>query len=318
MGELEFSNGAKGKCFSAEEPDRLNGPQHYAAWCDEMGVWKYPKQTWDMLMMGLRMGAAKAIVTTTPKRQYPKSRELIKLIRSRPSTRLTVGSSGENRANLSDAWWNEIVAPYEGTELGRQEIGAEVLDDISGAMWHRGLLDQYRVTGAPHLTRIVVAVDPEAMATETSAETGIIVAGLGIDHHGYVLADRTIKGSPHAWGSQVVAAYHAHNADRVIYETNQGGDMVANTIHSVEQAIPLKGVHASRGKQARAEPISTLYEKGMVHHVGVFTELEDQLCNWTPNSGAASPDRLDALVWALSELMLTPHTVVTVGGRRIT
>lgn len=317
LGEFEFSNGARGKCFSAEEPDRLNGPQHYAAWCDELGVWKYPRQTWDMLMMGLRQGRAQCVITTTPKRQYPKSRELIKEIRSRPSTRVTVGTSGENRDNLSEAWWNEVVAPYEGTELGRQEIGAEVLDDVTGALWNRQLLDRTRVTQAPQLTRIVVAVDPEATATETSAETGIVVAGIGTDKHGYVLDDRTIKGSPHVWGSQAVAAYHSRKADRIIYEANQGGDMVAHTLQTVDRTVPLKAVHASRGKQARAEPIAALYEQGKVHHVGVFTALEDECCNWTPNSGQASPDRLDALVWALSELMLGAQTFVMVGGKRI-
>lgn len=309
---ITWPNGAQASLFSADEPDRLRGPQFHWAICDELAAWRYP-QAWDMLLLGLRLGVdPRCAVATTPR-----PTRIIKDLMSNQTTYITRGSTYENRDNLADAFFDQIVSQYEGTRLGRQEINAEVLEDVPGAMWNRDTLEKTRVTSAPQLTRIVVAVDPEATASETSAETGIIVAGLGVDHHGYILDDRTIKGSPHAWASQAVAAYHTRKADRIIYETNQGGDMVAHTLRSVDQAVPLKGVHASRGKQARAEPVAALYEQDKVHHVGVFADLEDQLCNWTANSGAASPDRLDALVWALTELMIGAQTTVTVGGKRI-
>jgi len=191
-----------------------------------------------------------------------------------------------------------------------QEIMAQDLEDSPGALWNRIMLDNLRVTQAPQLTRIVVAVDPEATATETSAETGIGAAGLGIDRHGYVLEDRTIRGSPLAWAKQAVALFHTLKADRIVYEANQGGDMVAHTLRSVDPNVPLKAVHASKNKQARAEPVVAFYEQGKAHHVGMFPELEDQQCNWAPNSGMPSPDRIDWVVWALTELMIGAQTWV--------
>jgi phage terminase large subunit-like protein len=259
-----------------------------------------------MLMLGLRLGTdPRCAIATTPRPTVV----IRDLVASR-TTHVTRGSTYDNRANLAPAFFEQIISRYEGTRLGRQEINAEILEDVPGALWNRQMLDDCRVTQAPQLTRIIVAVDPEATATETSAETGIIVAGLGIDKHGYILDDRTLKGSPHAWASQAVAAYHSRQCDRIVYEANQGHDMVAHTLHSVDPNVPLTGVNASRAKQARAEPIEAFYEQGRVHHVGAFVELEDQLCNWTPNSGQASPDRLDALVWALTDLMLGAQTWV--------
>ena len=302
---VTWPNGAQASLFSADEPDRLRGPQFHWAICDELAAWRYP-MAWDMLMLGLRLGDdPRCAVATTPRPS-----RIIKELSVKSTTAVTRGNTYENRDNLAPAFFEQIVSQYEGTRLGRQEINAEILDDMPGALWTREMLDQYRVNKAPEMTRIIVAVDPEATATETSAETGIVVAGFGIDKHGYVLDDRTIKGSPHTWASQAVAAYHSRRADRIVYESNQGGDMVAHTLRSVDAQVPLKAVHASRGKQARAEPIAAFYEQGRVHHVGVFVDLEDQQCNWVPNSGQPSPDRLDALVWALTELMLGGETTV--------
>lgn len=302
---LTWPNGATASTFSADEPDRLRGPQFHWAVCDELAAWRFP-QAFDMLMLGLRLGDdPRCAIATTPR-----PTEIIRRLVASSTTVVTRGNTYENRANLADAFFSQIIGQYEGTRLGRQEINAEILEDVPGALWTRAMLDNLRVTQAPQLTRIVVAVDPEATSAENSAETGIIVAGLGMDKHGYVLDDRTIRGLPSAWAHQAIAAYHSRRADRIVYETNQGGDMVAHTLQTVEMSIPLKGVHASKNKQARAEPIAALYEQGKVHHVGVFAELEDQYCEWTPLNGQPSPDRLDAAVWALTELMVGAQTWV--------
>lgn len=303
---ITWPNGAQASLFSADEPDRLRGPQFHWAICDEVAAWRRGSDALAMLMLGLRLGSdPRCAIATTPR---PTS--VIRDLVASPTTHVTRGSTYDNRANLAPAFFEQIISRYEGTRLGRQEINAEILEDVPGALWNRKMLDDGRVTQAPQLTRIIVAVDPEATATETSAETGIIVAGLGIDKHGYVLDDRTIKGSPHTWATQAIAAYHSHHADRIVYETNQGGDMVAHTLHSIDPNVPLTPVRASHGKFARAEPLQPYYEKHEVHHVGVFTELEDQLCNWTHNGKDPSPDRLDALVWALTDLMLGSQTWV--------
>jgi len=302
---VTWPNGAQASLFSADEPDRLRGPQFHWAICDELAAWRYP-EAWAMLMLGMRLGTdPRCAVATTPR-----PTKLIRELIASPTTFVTRGSTYENRANLAPAFFAQIITQYEGTRLGRQEINAEVLEDVPGALWTRAMLDHARVTQAPQLTRIVVAVDPEATSTENSAETGIIVAGISAEQHGYVLADRTIRGNPALWASQAASAYFTHKADRIVYESNQGGDMVAHTLHTVNAQLPLKEVRASKGKQARAEPVAALYEQGKVHHVGAFMELEDQLCSWTPGEGQPSPDRLDALVWALSDLMLGAQTWV--------
>ena len=298
IGEGAFANGATFKIYSGEEPERLRGPQSYADWYDELAAWQYAQRTFDMAMLGLRLGTnPQACITTTPK-PLP----IIRKLMAAKTTHLTTGSTYENRANLAPAFFDQIVSQYEGTRLGRQEIDAQVLDDIPGALWTRILLDELRVTQTPEFKRIVVAVDPEATSSEGSAETGIIVAALGDDGHGYVLDDVSVRATPHGWASQAIAAYHKHHANFIVYESNQGGEMVAGTLSTVDKNVPLKAVWASQSKVARAEPISAKYEKGLVHHVGAFNKLEDQLCNWLP--GSKSPDRLDALVWALTELML--------------
>ncbi len=292
---LTWANGAIALIFSSKEPDQLRGPQYDLAWGDEIRTWYYPQETWDNLMFGLRLGEhPRAIVTTTP---LPLS--VIKKIMKAPDTVITTGSTYENRANLAPSFFRQIISKYEGTRLGRQEIKAEMLEDVPGALWNRGII-QYKP--ALELVRVVVAIDPATTSTETADETGIIVAGKGIDGRGYVLADRSARVSPDNWARRAVQAYDDFRADRIIGEVNNGGEMVGLTIHTVKNA-PYKAVHASRGKQARAEPVAALYEQGKIFHVQPFEELEDQLVTWTPESGE-SPDRLDALVWAITELFL--------------
>lgn len=300
IGEGEFKNGARFKVFSGEEPERLRGPQSYADWCDELAAWQYSQATWDMAMFGLRLGKnPQACVTTTPK-PVQVIRDLLKA----PTTFITRGSTYDNRANLAPSFFTQIIAKYEGTRLGRQELNAELLDDTPGALWNRAMIETLRVAKAPEMQRIVVAIDPAVTSTNGSDETGLVVAGLGTDGHGYVLQDASGRYSPDAWARRAMQLYHAWQADRIVYETNQGGEMVEYTLRTMEQTLPLRGVHASKNKQARAEPISALYEQSRMHHVGAeFAQLEDQLCNWVP--GDKSPDRLDALVWAFTELMLT-------------
>jgi len=299
MGEGEFKNGARFKVFSGEEPERLRGPQSYADWCDELAAWQYSQATWDMAMFGLRLGEnPQACVTTTPK-PVQVVRELLKA----PTTHITRGSTYDNRANLAQSFFTQIIAKYEGTRLGRQELNAELLEDTPGALWQRGQLELLRVDAAPLLQRIVVAIDPAATSHEGSDETGIVVAGRSADKQGYLLEDASGRYTPDQWARVAIDLYHKHRADRIVYETNQGGEMVEHTLRTVWSAAPLKGVNASKSKQARAEPISALYEQGKVHHVGAqFAQLEDQLCNWLP--GDKSPDRLDAMVWAFTELLL--------------
>lgn len=303
IGEMRFPSGARGKLFSAEDPDQLRGPNNYAAWCDEMSSWRYLKETWDQLMFTMRKGQSQTVVTTTPKPS-----PFAKGIQRRPETVLTLGTTYDNIDNLSGAFITNIVKPYEGTTLGRQELEAQDIDDVPGALWTRKLIEDNRrvMPDRGRLARIAIGVDPAASATEGSDETGIIGAARDIDGHAYVLDDKSLKASPHGWATEAINLFKKLEGDRIIAEANNGGDMVAHTLRSVENNIPLTLVHASRGKIARAEPISALYERGLVHHVGAFPLLEDQMCSWLP--GDKSPDRLDALVWALTELMLGDQT----------
>ncbi len=298
---LTWPNGAIAIIYSGDEPKQLRGPQHMKAWVDELAKFKYPDDAWDNLMFGLRIGDnPQSVVTTTPK-----PIKMLKELIADPTTAVTRGHTLENKANLSPAFMKYILGKYEGTRLGRQELAGEILDDNPDALWKREEIDSHRVKETPHLHRIVVAVDPAVSANVTSADTGIIVAGIawvGDKLHGYVLADLTIKGSPSQWANAAVAGYHLNEADLVVGEVNNGGDMVGYTVSTVDDKVPFKNVHASRGKYTRAEPVSALYEQGRVHHVGFYGELEDQLCEWVP--GDTSPDRLDALVWAFTELML--------------
>lgn len=294
--KVVWPNGAVAKMRSGDTPDGLRGPQHEIAWIDELAAFRYARDTWDNLMLGLRLGhEPKVVITTTPK-NTPLIRELI----SDPTVYVTRGASYENRSNLSPSFFSEIVKRYEGTRLGRQELYAELLADSEGALWKRDTIEAARVSQFPELTRIVVAVDPSVTSSDDAAETGIIVAGIAKNDHFYILADNSLRGTPHQWATAVISAYKLHRADRIIGEANNGGDLIEANIRTVDKNASFRKVHASRGKDIRAEPIASLYEQGRVHHVGYFSELEDQMCTWEP--GQKSPDRLDALVWALTEL----------------
>jgi phage terminase large subunit-like protein len=293
-----WKNGAIATTYSADEPERLRGPQHTHAWCDEVGAWRYP-ETWDMLAMGLRLGdKPRTVVTTTP-RQTP----LMKIIRQSSGVIITRGRTLDNVDNLAPTFMQTMMDRYGGTRLARQELDGEDLWDEPGALWDREVLDETRQTRTQmQYARVVVSVDPAGSNTADSDETGIIVAAKGMDGHGYVLADLSGKYSPDQWARKAIAAYEQFDADRIIAEKNQGGDMVAHTLKTVNPEIPLRLVHASRGKIARAEPVAALYEQRKIHHVGCFGPLEDQMCTWV--QGMKSPDRLDALVWALTELFI--------------
>tara|TARA_R110000824_G_scaffold83708_1_gene209415 strand:- start:8854 stop:10188 length:1335 start_codon:yes stop_codon:yes gene_type:complete len=297
---VTFHNGAVASAFSADEPDRLRGPNHDLAWADELAAWRYP-EAWDMLMFGLRIGKNPRVVVTTTPKPIPIIRRLLKI--EDESIVVTRGSTFDNKDNLAASFITEITSRYEGTRMGRQELYAEVLDDIEGSLWDRDNLEALRVSQLPEIVRTVVAVDPAAGSKAENAETGIVVVGLGEDGHGYVLDDRSVRGSPNDWGMAVVSAYHANKADRIVAEANQGGDMVSHTIRTVDPNVPIKLVHASKGKRTRAEPVAALYEQGRVHHLGFHGLLEDQLCSWVPDH-AVSPDRLDALVWGITEILV--------------
>jgi predicted phage terminase large subunit-like protein len=300
--QLTWPNGAIATLFSADEPDRLRGPQFDAAWCDELAAWRYP-QAWDMLMMALRLGTNPRVVVTTT----PKPVKLVRALLASPDCAVTRGGTRDNAGNLAPGFLAAILKQYEGTRLGRQELDAELLEDMPGALWSRDAIERARIDEAPVLRRVVVAIDPAASAGEDADETGIVVAALGQDSHGYVLEDLSGRYSPHDWASHALEAYRAHRADRIVAEVNNGGAMVEATLRVLDAGVSYKPVHASRGKLARAEPVAALYEQGRIHHVGAFPALEDQMCAFTggPLAHLASPDRVDALVWALSELMLT-------------
>jgi predicted phage terminase large subunit-like protein len=296
---LEWPNGARTLVFTADEPERLRGKQHEKLWGDEIAAWRRP-EAWDQAMLGLRLGRnPQAVVTTTPKPV-----RLVRELLASPTTHVTRGRTYDNATNLAPAFLEQIVTKYEGTRMGRQELNAELLDDVPGALWTRSRLDDLRVLAAPELERVVVAVDPAATSGEDADETGIVVAAKGADGHGYVLADRTCRLSPDGWARRAVDAYHQHKADRLVAETNNGGEMVELTVRTVDRAVAYTAVHASRGKRTRAEPVAALYEQGKVHHVGGFSDLEDQMCNYTPDGYDGSPDRVDALVYALTDLLL--------------
>jgi predicted phage terminase large subunit-like protein len=303
---LTWPNGALATTFSADEPERLRGPQHDLAWCDELGAWRYP-EAWDMLMFGLRLGQHPRVVVTTTPRPTRLIRDL--LTRESHDVVVTRGSTYENRANLAPAFFDQVIRKYEGTRLGRQELNAELLEDTPGALWGHGIIDAARQTAAPHLARIVVAIDPAASSGEDADETGIIVVGKDHQGHGYVLADLSGRYQPIEWARIAITAYRAHKADRIVAEVNNGGEMVENTLRMVDANVAFTAVRASRGKVTRAEPASALYEQGRIHHVGTFPQLEDQMTNFTSDFDRAaagySPDRVDALVWAVTDLMLT-------------
>lgn len=296
---LTWPHGAIATAYSADEPERLRGPQHDAAWADELAAWRNPRGAWDMLMFGLRLGSnPQTVVTTTPK-----PLALLREIEESPETVTTTGSTYANAANLAPVFLSKILRRYKGTRIGRQEIDGEHLDDMPGALWSRQMIDGARVAVLPPLKRIVVAVDPAVTSGEDADDTGIIVGGLGCDGHVYVVDDATCHESPDTWARVAVSCYHRHHADRVVGEVNNGGELVEAVLRTVDASIPYTAVHASRGKRVRAEPIAALYEQGRVHHVGGFEALEDQMVGWTPDADE-SPDRLDALVWMVTDLVV--------------
>jgi phage terminase large subunit-like protein len=312
---LEWPNGCKGLLFSAEDPDTLRGASGWFFWWDELAKSKYASEGWQNMLFGMREGNPRGIVTTTP-RPIPLLKELVK----KNSTIITKGSTWDNKNNLSEVFYKEVIKPLEGTRVGRQEIHAEILDDVPGALWTREMFDEHRIkrSDMPDLQRVVVAIDPSGTRGQVDSgdEIGIVAAGKGVDGRAYVLADGSCKVSPALWARRAVALYEREEADCIVAEPNYGGAMVEHTIRTVDSRVPYRDVHASRGKVQRAEPIAALYEQGRVSHVGSFALLEDQACQFATDGylGDGSPDRVDALVWALTELMLTAEVAEAATG----
>jgi phage terminase large subunit-like protein len=313
---LVWPNGAIASIYNATEPDQLRGPEHEAAWCDEIAKWQYLDESWDNLQFGLRIGLNPRVVITTTPKPIP----LLKEILADPATIRTHGSTFENEANLAPKFLATMQRKYEGTRIGRQELSAEILDDVPGALWTRAMIEASRKNAQgrawtrdnlPELQRIVVAIDPSGSSgdeDDNSNSIGIVAAGLGVDGRGYVLADRTCSLSPAGWGRRAVETYHELEGDRIVAEKNFGGAMVEHVIRTADKNVPVVMVNASRGKTTRAEPVAALYEQGRVSHVGTFGDLEDQMCAFKPEGyvGGGSPDRADSLVWAITDLMLAP------------
>jgi phage terminase large subunit-like protein len=304
---LTFPSGSVAVLRSADEPEGFRGIQAEAVWADELAAWEYP-EAWDQMQMGFRLGFhPRQIVTTTPR-----PTQIIRDLMADRSTVVTVGSTYENRANLTESFLTRIVQRYEGTRLGRQELHGEILDDIEGALWRRSFfhiaeapLRYHEGQTVPEYRRIVVAIDPAVSYGPESDETGIIAAGVGIDGEGYVLDDQSGRFSPLDWARRAIALHDELKADAIVAEVNNGGDLVEANLRSAGFAGHFIKVTASRGKRVRAEPVAGFYEQGRIHHVRAFPVLEDQLCSFTPES-IVSPDRLDALVWAFTELMVGP------------
>lgn len=303
LGEGILRNGSRWSVFSSEKPDGLRGPQFHVMWCDELAAWEKHRAAWEQVPFVVRLPwpqdaerAGRIVVSTTP-RPVKEIRELLKS----PDTAITGGASFENWANLNKLAQAKLET-LRGTRLGRQELLAELLDDVPGALWARANIEKHRVEKMPELSRIVVGIDPAVTSGEDADETGIVVVGKGVDGRFYVLADKSCRLSPDAWARRAVEAYEEFEADRLVAEVNQGGDLVERLLRSISKNIPYKSVRATKGKRIRAEPIAALYEQGKVSHVGLHERLEDQQCSFTPDGFEGSPDRVDALVWALTEL----------------
>lgn len=297
---LTWKNGAIAQVFSADEPESLRGPQFDAAWCDELAKWRQGEAAWDMLAFALRLGERpRAVITTTP-RPVP----LLKRLIADPATAVSRTATFDNETHLAKSFIAEVTDRYGGTRLGRQELDGELIEDDPDALFRRALIEEARVRSAPEMKRIVIAVDPPASHGKTANACGIVCAGLGVDGVAYVLDDHSLeRAKPIQWARRAVALYHARGASRVVAEVNQGGAMVEQVLREVDPTLSYRAVLATRGKRARAEPVAALYEQGRVRHVGVFPELEDEMCS-VIGEGMKSPDRLDALVWAVSELLL--------------
>jgi phage terminase large subunit-like protein len=302
---LTWPNGSIATCYNASEPDQLRGPQHHKAWVDEPAKFPSAQELWDQLIFGLRLGNKPQIVATTTPRPIPFIRRLM----ADRATVLTRGKTLDNRINLAPGAVDAMIERYAGTRLGRQELDGEIVDDIVGALWTRAMLDATRVKEAPQLSRVVVAIDPSGTdGDDDGDDVGIVVAGRGVDGRGYVLSDVTCKLSPDGWARMAITAYHRYAADRIVAEKNFGGAMVQAVIRAADRSVPYKELVASRGKAVRAEPIAALYEQGRVSHVGPdLAKLEDEMVLMTAAGfvGEGSPNRTDALVWALTEVMLS-------------
>jgi len=303
---LEWSNGAVAQAFSAEDPESLRGPQFSCAWSDEMAKWRYADATFDMLQFGLRLGAQpRQLITTTPR-----PTALLKRLLADPSAVTTRAPTRANALNLAPTFLEAVLARYAGTRLGRQEIDGELIEDRPDALWSRTLIEECRVAEAPPLRRIVVAVDPPASSSKRADACGIVAAGITDGGVVYVLADASVAAAtPSLWANAAIALWRRLDADALVVEINQGGEMVRSVIGEVDPAVPVTAVRAVRGKWLRAEPVATLYEQSRVKHTGCFAALEDEMCDFgtTGLSTGRSPDRLDALVWAISSLALQPR-----------
>lgn len=298
---LEWKNGAVAQVFSAEDPESLRGPQFDAAWCDELCKWRYADAAFDMLQFGLRLGAnPRQVVTTTPR-----PIALLRRLLADPATALSRMPTRDNAYNLAPTFLASVVARYAGTRLGRQELDGEIVEMREDALFPRARIEAARVDHAPAMKRIVVAIDPPASARKGADACGIVAAGVGVDELIYVLADESKTGlSPLEWASRAIALYRRLQADRIVVEVNQGGDMVRSVLMEVDRHVPVLEVRATRAKHVRAEPIAALYEQGRVRHAGGFAALEDEMADFGPDGLAAgrSPDRVDALVWAIAAL----------------
>lgn len=300
---ITWPNGSIAELFSAEDPESLRGPQFMAAWCDELCKWHHAEKTWDMLQFALRLGEApRQVVTTTPK-----ATKLLKSIMNNQNTVIQRSKTTDNATNLSSSFLKTVNDHYGGTRLGRQELNGELLEDREDALWQRDQIEKLRVKQAPGLERIVIAIDPPITSGEKADLCGIVAAGINSEGHGFILQDESAKGlTPLSWAKTAINLFYKFEADRIVAEVNQGGEMVETILRQIDENIPITKVHASRGKYIRAEPVAALYEQGRISHVGALPELEDQMCDFGSNglSNGKSPDRLDAMVWAITELML--------------
>lgn len=310
LGQLTLSNGSRAFGFSGADPEKLRGFQSHFLWMDELCAFSYAQEAWDMAMFGLRLGKSpRVIITTTPK-PSPLIVELVRRGQEEPNNViLTTGSTFDNKANLPDSQLEELRKRYEGTTMGRQELYAELILDDPGALWKRATIEDLRVSvhefDLTNMARLIIAIDPSMSAvTERESETGMIVAGLGKNGHAYIIEDCSmLRPSPDTWGNLAISKYHEYAADRIVAEVNQGYDLVTNLLGTKDDKVPVKKVYATRGgKFLRAEPVAALYEQRRVHHVGLHPKLEDQMTQWIP--GKPSPDRLDAMVWAITDLVL--------------
>ncbi len=313
--KLIWPNKTETHLFTSEKPRRLRGGNFDRAWCDELSYWQYVEDTWDMLMFGLRHGdIVKCIVTMTP-RPIPLVKELI--ARNGKDVFITSGSTYDNLHNLSSVFRDKVIKRYEGTRLGRQELEGVVLMDVEGALWDHEMIDELRIEDRPSLKKIVVSLDPSVTSGQRADEAGLCVVGLGNNDHCYVLADISGQYSTKKWVQMAIGAYHSFGANHIVAEKNNGGDLIRDVIHNEDANVPVKLVSASTGKVARAEPVSMLYEQKRVHHIGFFPELEDEMCMFVPGDvkGKDSPNRVDALVWGITDLIVKKRLKAGTWGR---